>query len=203
MWSLIWPFKLQAGQPRNHHLIPNSGKILHSPTHPYQLRNPPSSTEWVPGTLPVGIKWPWHEANHSPPSCTKIKNEWYCTSTHLHGKHRDNTTLAILTSAVQQDCPLHGFQCPKYDSNALHVWFQASTAEYLRTALQWVITQWVVVPTFRDNLSAPSSWFKTLEGPIGWPEMSVRNYHYLLCNNSETCVCAFISFLVTSQHNTP
>jgi hypothetical protein len=39
----------------------------------------------------------------------------------------------------------------------------------------------------RFNESAPSSGFKgTLRmGPIGFPETSVRNYHYLLRNNPE------------------
>ena len=49
------------------------------------------------------------------------------------------------------------------------------------------------LPNFRDNLSVPASAFKnpifildswTLKkGPIGCPETSVRNYHYLLRNN--------------------
>ena len=53
------------------------------------------------------------------------------------------------------------------------------------------------LPTFRDNLSVPSSWFKnqrglldswTLKmGPIHWPKMSVRNYHCSLRNNPEEC----------------
>jgi len=38
--------------------------------------------------------------------------------------------------------------------------------------------------TFRENLSAPSSWPFNM-GPIGCPETSVRKHHYLLCNISE------------------
>ena len=37
-------------------------------------------------------------------------------------------------------------------------------------------------PTFRDNLSVPSSGALKI-GPIGCPETSVRNYHYSLNNN--------------------
>jgi len=39
------------------------------------------------------------------------------------------------------------------------------------------------LPTFRDNLSVPSSGSKM--GPIGCPGKSVRNYHYSLRNNPE------------------
>jgi hypothetical protein len=44
------------------------------------------------------------------------------------------------------------------------------------------------VPTFRDNLSVPSSGVKNPKreplrmGPTGRPETSVRNHHYSLCN---------------------
>jgi hypothetical protein len=38
------------------------------------------------------------------------------------------------------------------------------------------------LPTFRDNLSLPSSWIKN---PKGCLETSVRNYHYALHNNPE------------------
>jgi hypothetical protein len=47
------------------------------------------------------------------------------------------------------------------------------------------------LPTFRDNLSVPSSRGKQCQavatlplkiGPIGCPETSVRNYQYMLCN---------------------
>jgi hypothetical protein len=40
------------------------------------------------------------------------------------------------------------------------------------------------VPTFRDNLSAPSSLPLKL-GPMGCPETSVRNYHSVLRNTPE------------------
>ena len=40
------------------------------------------------------------------------------------------------------------------------------------------------LPTFRDNLSGPSSISLKME-PIGCPETSVRNCHYTLRSNSE------------------
>jgi hypothetical protein len=54
----------------------------------------------------------------------------------------------------------------------------------------------ISLPTVRDNLSVPSSRVKQDQGrvknsspsnmrPIGCPETSARNYHYLLCNNPE------------------
>jgi hypothetical protein len=52
----------------------------------------------------------------------------------------------------------------------------------------------VTVPTFRDNLSVPSSRIKksktswTLKmGPIGCPEELLQNYHTALHNITEEC----------------
>jgi hypothetical protein len=57
-------------------------------------------------------------------------------------------------------------------------WFQGSAAKKMRTVPFWVVTQRVVViPYF-------SSWLLKM-GPIGCPETSVRNYHYLLSNIPE------------------
>ena len=55
------------------------------------------------------------------------------------------------------------------------------------TALFWVIRQRVmaILPTFRDNLSVPSSRVK--KGPIGCSETLARNYYYSLRNNPEEC----------------
>ena len=69
----------------------------------------------------------------------------------------------------------------------------------LRTALFCVITQWVVVISYRcfgttyqshlhDSRIRGLSDFWTLKmGPIGCPEMLVTNYHYLLRNSFEEC----------------
>jgi hypothetical protein len=65
--------------------------------------------------------------------------------------------------------------------------FQDSAAKSMRTAFFWVITQQVVViplSTFQDNSWVPSSRIPEVKkGPIGHPETSVRNCHFLLCNN--------------------
>jgi hypothetical protein len=37
--------------------------------------------QWVPGALSLGVKRPGREADHSPPSSAKVKNEWSYTST--------------------------------------------------------------------------------------------------------------------------
>jgi hypothetical protein len=50
------------------------------------LTQPP--IQWVSRALPLGVKWPGHEADHSPPSSAKVKNAWSYTSTPpicLHG----------------------------------------------------------------------------------------------------------------------
>jgi hypothetical protein len=44
--------------------------------------------QWVLGSLSLGVKWPGHEADHSPPSTAEVKNAWSYTSIppmHLHG----------------------------------------------------------------------------------------------------------------------
>jgi hypothetical protein len=38
---------------------------------------------WVPGALSLGVRWPAHEADHSPLSSVEIKNAWSYTSTLL------------------------------------------------------------------------------------------------------------------------
>jgi len=57
------------------------------------------------------------------------------------------------------------------------------------------------LPTFRDNLSAPSSGYVldswTLRiGQIGWPETSVRNYPYLPRNDPEERSSEYAKMLV-------
>jgi len=46
-------------------LFTTTSRMALGPTQP-----PP---QWIPGALSLGIKWPGHEANHSPPSSTEVK----------------------------------------------------------------------------------------------------------------------------------
>jgi len=67
-----------------------------------------------------------------------------------------------------------------YQTRSKFAWFQASAGKEMRTALFWVITQRVVVISYREShLQVPSlkMW------PLGCPETSVRNYHYSSRNN--------------------
>jgi hypothetical protein len=41
----------------------------------------PASYTMVTGVLSPGVKWPWREADHSPPSSAEVKNAWSYTST--------------------------------------------------------------------------------------------------------------------------
>jgi hypothetical protein len=44
--------------------------------------------QWVPGAISLGIKQPGHEADHSCPSSSEVKNVWSYISTptiYLHG----------------------------------------------------------------------------------------------------------------------
>jgi hypothetical protein len=48
-----------------------------------------SPTQWVVGALTLGVKWPWHKADHSTLSSAKVKDVWSYTSAlavHFHGK---------------------------------------------------------------------------------------------------------------------
>jgi hypothetical protein len=63
--------------------------------------------QWVPGALPLGVKRPGRETDHSPPSSAEVKNEWSYTSTPQYAfmtwclvKHRDNFTFYLLCSKV-------------------------------------------------------------------------------------------------------
>jgi hypothetical protein len=44
----------------------------------FLLIQPPS--QWVPGVIFPGVKWPGREAGHSPPSSAEVKNAWSYTS---------------------------------------------------------------------------------------------------------------------------
>jgi hypothetical protein len=63
----------------------------------------------VPGTLSLRVKWPGREADRSPPSCAKIKNEWSYTSTLQYAlmawywvkkKHRKEITVCSESSEL-------------------------------------------------------------------------------------------------------
>jgi len=42
------------------------------------LNHPP--IQWVPRAFSLGVKWPGHEADHTPPSSAGVKNAWSYTS---------------------------------------------------------------------------------------------------------------------------
>jgi hypothetical protein len=57
--------------------------------------------KWISGALSLGVKWPGHEADYSPPSSAKVKE---CMELYLHSpntpswrgaqlKHRDKFTF--------------------------------------------------------------------------------------------------------------
>jgi len=61
--------------------------------------------QWVPGAVSLGVKWPVHEADHSPPSSAQVE-EWVELYLHspntpswrgaeLKQKHRDNFTFTF------------------------------------------------------------------------------------------------------------
>jgi hypothetical protein len=40
------------------------------------LRPTQLPTQWVPGALTQVVKWPWHEADYSPPTSAEVKKTW-------------------------------------------------------------------------------------------------------------------------------
>jgi hypothetical protein len=63
--------------------------------------------------------------------------------------------------------------------------FRCKRHSSLRTSFFWVITQCVVVISHRRFGTTYRSHVHLNTGPIGCPEMSVRNYHYALRNYPE------------------
>jgi hypothetical protein len=47
-------------------LFTSASRLAMGPTQP--------PIQWVPGAFSLGVKWPRHEANHSPPSSAKVNN---------------------------------------------------------------------------------------------------------------------------------
>ena len=75
-----------------------------------------------------------------------------------------------------------------------YLWFQTA-AKWLKTAIFWVIAQWLAVisyqcfgTTYRSNSqgsrNSKDSWTPRI-GQIGCPQTSVTNYHYSKRNNQE------------------
>jgi hypothetical protein len=84
----------------------------------------------------------------------------------------------------------------------------------MKSVLLWVIMQWVLVisyqhfrTTYRSHPQGSriqkkgslDSWTLRM-GPIGWPETSVRNYQYLLCNNPEEHVSLLLHSRSLKSH---
>jgi hypothetical protein len=64
-------------------------------------------------------------------------------------------------------------------------WLQSTVhSENVALLGHYTVSSGNFLPTFWDNLLVPTP---LKMGPIGCLEMSVRNYHYLLCNNPEGC----------------
>jgi len=51
---------------------------------PDPLWGSPTSIQWVPGSLSMGVNGQGREADHSPPSSAEVKNAWSYTSNPQH-----------------------------------------------------------------------------------------------------------------------
>jgi hypothetical protein len=95
-WTIgVLGFNSRRGQ--GNFLFTTASRTALGPTQPLN--------QWVKGALSLGVKWPGHEADHSPPSSAEIKNAWRYTSTLQYVsmawglvKHRDNFTFTLTTS---------------------------------------------------------------------------------------------------------
>jgi hypothetical protein len=66
--------RLWAGQPRNQDSISGRCKRLFSITSRLALGPTQPSTQWVPGSVSLGLKRQRREADRSPPSSAEVKN---------------------------------------------------------------------------------------------------------------------------------
>ena len=102
----------------------------------------------------------------SPKSCRLWDNvEKYCTA-------RQATDGDMAHAHSMQD--IYGCR---------HAWFHASAAKQMRTVPSGIITQRVVVISYRCLGCPEMSPLKI--GPIGCTETSIRSYHYSLLNDTE------------------
>jgi len=95
--------RVRAGKPRNQTSIPGTIKrFFSSPRWLDWLWNPSSPLQnghWSPS---FGVKWPGHEANHSPPTTAKVKKAWsntfispYIFTARLFINPRDNFIIFL------------------------------------------------------------------------------------------------------------
>jgi len=72
LWNYV-PYILESQHGLGIFLFTTVSILALGPTQP--------PIEWVSGALPLGVKQPGCEADHSPPSIAKVKNVWSYTST--------------------------------------------------------------------------------------------------------------------------
>jgi hypothetical protein len=65
-------FITTAGRVKNF-LLPTLSRPALGPTQ--------SPVNWVLGDLSPGVRWPWHEADHSSPTSAEVKKMWIYTPT--------------------------------------------------------------------------------------------------------------------------
>jgi len=67
-WATVWTLEvlvLDSRRGLRTYLFTTASRTALGPTQP--------PIQWAKGALPVGIKWPRREADHSPPSSTEVK----------------------------------------------------------------------------------------------------------------------------------
>jgi len=112
-------FKSQQGQEVS--LIKNRPECL-SGLHSLQLSSYQGSF--------LGVKWPGHEVDPSPPSSTEVKNKWHHTFSHpicLHGTHGHNFTFQL--SRYVNYIKYHrrpSFHCFLATTQTQGLWWQAT-----------------------------------------------------------------------------
>ena len=81
--------RLCAGQTRSQELNSQQGHgiLLFATASRLAVGTTQPLVQWIPGVLPLGLKWPVNEADHSPLSSAKAKNAWSYISTSTYTWH--------------------------------------------------------------------------------------------------------------------
>ena len=165
--------------------------------------------------------WWGHSCLNTCNVCLRAAQPWphlmivYILLTHMSPQMEEHSIIMYPFHEVKKNADRH--QRPKCDSNLQSVFrwqrFPSTAwkkrAYYVVSGFRTAVDQNCALlgyytavganslPTFRDNLSVPSSRVKNPKffldswtskmGPTGCAETPVRNYHYSMCNNAEGC----------------
>jgi hypothetical protein len=80
------------------------------------------------------VRWPGHESDPSPPSCTEVKNGWSCTSDyrlHLHYVHSETFTCILYDQSKGGHCRILFCFCKVIGMSIFLLTFNIITLSYV------------------------------------------------------------------------